>query len=277
MMTLSVVPSDPVLIDLITSLNKLGTGMGFRQTERAFRAIATAISRSWQNQVGPGHRIETRRISPFTYDVFSKDKVVGWMENGLAPYDMKKTHTNGKKSRVVKARRRGDKIITEWKAKRKDGSTYTVRAGDSYLIIPFRHRTKNRPGTAGKMTLTDVYGDVRRQMKSDDFKRSSVIESANPGPQQTFSQAINRAKYDWGTRLEFPDKPEFSHLQGMVVMGPPKQSQFMSFRVVSVNSPPGSWLHPGIKARKYLYNIMTDGQQKIQNIIQDALLRDVGQ
>jgi hypothetical protein len=92
---------------------------------------------------------------------------------------------------------------------------------------------------------------------------------------------VKRAEYAWGNRIEFPEPEEgkedqYRNLRGMVAMGPPSQSQFMSFRVVSVNSPPGAWIHPGIKARHYLQQIIERGSEQIEGVIHDALAKDLG-
>lgn len=279
MLTLSMVPSDPNLVELIGALNSIGSGMGFRNTERAMSALSGAVARAWQTSVGSDHRIQRKKVTPFTHSVYSTDKVVHWLEYGLKPFDMKMTHPFGRKSRVVKPRVIKGKVVNQWTQKRKDGSTYTVRAGDPYLIIPFRHRTKNSKGQAGQKTLEDAYSDVQEQMQGD-FERSKVTvsaaESGKVSPNH-WKFMVQRAQYSWGTRLQFPDTEEYKNLQGLVVMGSKGQTQFMNFRIVSVNSPEGSWMQlSGIKARHYLENILNRGQEQMQTVIEDALKRDLG-
>jgi len=279
-MTLNIVPSDPALVELIGSLNSIGSGTGLRNTERALSAISGAVARGWQNSVGSNHRIERKKLNPFTQSVFSKDEVVHWLEYGLEPYDMKTTHTKGRKSRIVKPRKdKNGRFKMSWTQKRKDGSKYTVRAGDPYLIIPFRHKTQGGKKQEGKKSLSDLYPEVKRQMGGEDFSRSTVKKSPEVSGKVSpnyWREQIGRATYSWGSKFVFPDKDEFKNLQGMVAMGPPSQSQFMTFRVVSVNSPQGSWMHPGIKARHYLENILDRGQEQIKDAIDSALKRDLG-
>ncbi len=278
MLTLSIVPSDPALVELIGSLNAIGSGIGFRNTERALSALSGAVARAWQNQVGSDHRIQRKKITPFTHSVYSTDKVVHWLEYGLKPFDMKMTHPFGTKSRVIKPRIVNGKIQHFWTQKRPDGTKYTVQAGDFYLIIPFRHKTQNQKAQAGQVSLEDAYTDVKAQMQDEDFKRSRVtksqVKSEKVSPNY-WKEEIQRAQYSWGTKLQFPDTEEYKNLQGMVVMVSPKQSQFMTYRIVSVNSPAGSWMHPGIKARHYLTNIIERGQEQIQEAVEKALQRDL--
>ena len=279
MLTLSMVPSDPNLVELIGALNSIGSGIGFRNTERALSAVSGAVARAWQTSVGSDHRIQRKKVTPFTHSVYSTDKVVHWLEYGLKSFDMKMTHPFGHKSRVVKPRVVNGKIKYFWTQKRKDGTKYTVGAGDMYLIIPFRHKTQNAKGQKGQKTLEDAYSDVKEQMQDESFKRSKVrvsaVKSGKVEPNY-WKYLVERTQYSWGTKLEFPDTEEFKNLQGMVVMGSPKHSQFMTFRIVSVNSPPGSWMHPGIKARHYLGNIIERGQEQIQTVIEEALQKDLG-
>ncbi len=277
MMTLSIVPSDPQLVELIGALNAIGSGVGLRNTERALSAITGAVARAWQSEVGSDRRIQREKKSPFSHEVYSDDKMVHWLEKGLMPFDMRMTHPFGKKSRRVKPRMVNGKMVQQWEAKRKDGSKYTVAAGDEYLIIPFRHKTKGI-NKSSKKSLADVYPEVKKAMGGEDFQRSKVTKSpAKSGKQSpnAWDEMVKRAEYSWGSRLDFPDNEEFKNLQGMVVMGPPKQSQFMTFRVVSVNSPNGTWMHPGIKARHYLKNIVERGEAKIQTVLSEALKKDL--
>lgn len=278
MMTLSIVPNDPQLVELIAALNNIGSGVGFRNTERALSAISGSVARAWQSEVGSDRRIQRNKITPFSHEVYSEDKMVHWLEKGLKPFDMRMTHPFGKKSRRVKPRMVNGKMVQQWEATRKDGSKYTVAAGDQYLIIPFRHKTKGKAG-GKKKTLADVYPEVQKTMGMEDFQRSTVTKSpAKSGKQSpnAWNEMVKRAEYSWGSRLEFPEAEEFKNLQGMVVMGPAKQSQFMTFRVVSVNSQNGTWQHPGIKARHYLENIVKRGEAKIQTVISESLSKDLG-
>lgn len=279
MMTLNIVPQDDVLVNLLATMRGVGSGAGLENSRRALKGLAQAVSTKWQMKVGSKNTINRpEEINPFTQRVSSDNNVVHWLEEGLPAYDMRQTHTRGKKSRVVKPRLGpGGKLITQWKVKNPDGSYRTVTAGSPYLIIPFSHDTKSK-GSVNK-SLGDVYKDVKRQTGADNFKRSTVTKSpvdSNTSSPNVFGDMVKRAEYDWGSKIEFPDEPEFDNLQGMVAMNEPKQSQFMTFRVVSVNSPASSWQHPGIKARHYLKNILEEGQDEIRNVLEEALGRDFG-
>ncbi len=63
MVTLSIVPSDPQLVELIGALNIMGSGDGFVHTERALTAISSSIARAWQTEVGSDRRIHKEKKS----------------------------------------------------------------------------------------------------------------------------------------------------------------------------------------------------------------------
>ena len=278
MITLSIVPSDPTLVNLIANLNTIGSGAGFKRTERTLSTLTNAVATAWQGQVGSDHTIKKKKITPFTHSVYSEDKMVHWLEYGLKPFDMKLTHPFGNKSRIVRPRRIKGKMKFSWTQKRKDGSEYTVHAGDSYLIVPFKHKTKGK-AKKGQKSLENVYKNVQAQMGEEGFERSYVTKKAAQGvatPNYNWNDMIKRAEYSWGTKIQIPDTDEYKNLQGLVVMGPAKDSQFMTFRVVSVNSAPGSWMHPGIKARHYLKEILERGSETIKSSIEEALKKDLG-
>jgi hypothetical protein len=50
----------------------------------------------------------------------------------------------------------------------------------------------------------------------------------------------------------------------------------LSFRVISSNSPRESWIHPGIQARKYLYEIVNRNQERLSTIMDQAMRKDMG-
>jgi len=282
MIGISVLPEDNNLIDLLASMEKIGSGADLVNTNIALDQVSNMIAKAWGAKVGR-EKIEIDKTSPTSRKVFSRDKLVHWLEDGLPGYDMRYTHTKGKKSRVVKPRiGPGGKVISQWKVKNPDGTHRTVMAGSSYLIIPFFHAKKEGKGTTDKK-IADFYPDVQRQLKAEGFQKSSVVSSpanSNKVSPNYWGEQVKRAEYSWGSKVQFPDVPENENLQGMVAMDQSTKKKnmtgFMTFRVVSVNSPAGSWWHPGIKARHYLENIVNEGKAVIGQVIQDGLARDFG-
>lgn len=297
MMELRLVPSDPALAQFIGAVNAVagGTGFGLKRTQAAFVQIVSAMADSWRSAVGNPYdkTISIKKNSPFSYTIYSNDKMVGWKENGLGPFDMKQTHTRGLKSRVVKPRVRNGKTITSWIQKRKDGTPYIVKAGDPYLIIPFRHGTQEGSRySGGRKTYNRIVGGsveqsmrnqlymITEKVNSKKFERSTVLtdpsESQKKEP-NALGKMIERAEYKWGSRLELEDTIENQDLQGMVAMKVSTGgSQFLTFRVVSKNSPQSSWMHPGIPAEHNLNRIAVTGQNEITRILENAMKEDLG-
>jgi len=277
MIMLQIVPNDSVIADLIASANEMGMASGFTATKKAFDFATTQIKRMWSDAVGPDHKIQLQKHSPFSTTIFSRDPMVNWLENGLAPYDMKTTHPFGQKSRLVKPRKtKGGKSIMSWMQKGKDGVPYQVNAGDAYLIVPMRHRMdKSNKARAGQVGLNQIYSQLAEMQRIGQFERSEVTVPQSRSMKKEpniFGQQIRRAEYKWGSRLKLPDIPELEDLQGLVSM---KGGSYMTFRVISVNSPQGSWMNPGIKERKYLHNILSKNQEKMSMIMDMAIKKDL--
>jgi hypothetical protein len=129
------------------------------------------------------------------------------------------------------------------------------KTGQRYTIIPFRHNTPTASATgqpmpaevykqAKKLAYTQVVGT--KQEKNADGKMVTRNVYSHGG-QLNVGQGIG-----WRSRIQ-PQGHEHTHavsiFHGMVRMGSPKQSSFMTFRVVSEASPPNSWWSPAIEPR----------------------------
>lgn len=289
MTKMSVIPNDSTLAQFIGSVNNVAGGgslFGLKRTASVFERIVNSIASAWRRSLGPEYSrsVKVEKKTPFKYEIYSENKMVSWIENGLSPFDMKNTHTVGPKSRLIKPRIRRGKMLAEWTARRKDGTKYTVHAGDSYAIIPFRHGTSG--GTRYSGGRKNVNGIVMNQLSNiigdlgaNRFKRSRVMMSpseSGKSEMNALGEMVARAEYSWGDRLELPENPADQDLQGMVAMAAGRGSVFMTFRVVSKNSQDGSWMHPGIKAQKNLSNIINAGQMPMEKAIQSAMMEDLG-
>lgn len=121
--------------------------------------------------------------------------------------------------------------------------------GSIYTIIPFRHGSPD--ALTMKAMPREIYAQARRLAHSK-ITGSYLDQNAHGG-------MVRRNTYQWGGRLKEtttgwrsriqPEGHEYTHstaiFSGMVRMGSPKHSSFMTFRVVSSNSPTNSWWSPG--------------------------------
>lgn len=284
---LSIIPDDPALAQFIGSINNVvgGTAFGMKKTSAMFSQLVNMMANQWRHSLGPlGKTVKVVKRGPFSYEIYSDEKKVSWIENGLPEFDMKQTHPNGPKSRVVKPRRRGNKILTKWKAKRKDGTIYTVRAGDKYNIVPFRHGTmKGTRFTGGRENISELRMNqlhmLMNKVNSKQFSRSRVTTSTSDSTYKTpnaLGKMIERAQYKWGDRLELPDIPENQDIQGVVAMSTGGSTQFMSFRVVSQNSPDGSWIHKAVPGKHTPQRIAAATIPTMSKILQATMKEDLG-
>lgn len=172
------------------------------------------------------------------------------IEEGTPPRDMKPGLLSGPKAR------RG-----------KDGTTYA--------IIPFRH------GNPNAVTLPamprEIYNQARKMAHSQitgsyqdaNIHGAATLRAADQSQRGRLPAglttrragvaAVTRNTYRWGERLGktdigwrsriAPEEHQYTHTtsiySGMVRMGSPRHSTFMTFRVVSTNSPSNSWWSPG--------------------------------
>ena len=150
----------------------------------------------------------------FHWKVSSNSKMMDQLINGSpeVKYDMKQTHTRGRKSRVS-------------------------AKGIPYLIIPFRWGTPNDKDTKRRWnnSIPQIqYNTLVKGMKISSTKNTTHIEpNANGEP-------VVRAEYNWKSRLSSQDAWN-DRASGMVRMKDKKGSTYWTFRIVSAKSPANSW------------------------------------
>ena len=181
----------------------------------------------------------------------------GWMLSNKAPsakaleeghdeYDMKATLFNGTSKRARRA---------------KDGSIY--------LIIPFRHGV---PGTRGMPAMPKAVYALAKQMA---FSR--VIAAPSTRTSAT-NWVVPRWTYRWQDKLTQAQlatlkvEPSVaSKLAGMVRMAKNRHTSYMTFRVMSTNSPAASWVRPaepGLWPLRYAVDeAMAEGMPHLEDAI----------
>lgn len=131
------------------------------------------------------------------------------------------------------------------------------KKGKKYLTIPFRHGI---PGTVTMPAMPEnIYKEVKKKGrlgKSDYGIRSKIIRDKEKG---------ELARYTWKTGL----------YSNMVRKGIKGHSQYLTFRVVSENSPAGSWWHPGIQAKHIAQRTAEEVAPEIEEIITKAINEDI--
>lgn len=277
MIEVSITPTDSILEDLLSSLEMISSKF-MPKTYKAFKMAASAIMYTWQayamgapipgssmrikNPTGAYARsIKMRMVSPFNYLISSDSEIARFLEDGSEALDMKKTHPFGKRSRIAKMDRKvKGEIVT--------------KKGDPYLIIPFRHGIPNTRSYAPMPA--QIYAKIRQKLHQGDIQLSQIIKGKKREPNYK-GELIPRAKYKWGTRLTGTGIDE---LEGMVMMNVSTpssvRSEYVSFRVISINSPAHKWIRPARPGMKITQHVVNNTQEIINEIITQGIKEDLG-
>jgi hypothetical protein len=184
-----------------------------------------------------GQGLVTRRV-------VATKQIARDLEDGKGPWDMKPMLLNGPKSRIGKK-------------------------GNRYNIIPFRHDT------------------------SDNFSPNSNFR---PMPQDIYQQArklkasVRQGKgMKWGERLPATGTPGqnpttgYQHkadvYEGMARIAKSyekaAQSKHLTFRVVSANSDPQSWWHPGYEAHHIAQGVAEFCRPAVSEMVREGAIDDL--
>jgi hypothetical protein len=194
-------------------------------------------------QGGLSRSIRIEKIGPFNYQVVSDSKIMGYLIDGTSEVDMKETHTKGPRSRVSKK-------------------------GVPYLIVPFRWGTPKTVGFRNVMPV-EVYADVKKKK----FEKSVVTGETHIEP-NALGRPVERQEYEWGSRLDM----EESNMNGMVRMKghDGKSAGYFTFRVISRDSPAGSWVKPATQGRPITQGVVDTSQKDVNELLDMAFRRDLG-
>lgn len=232
------------------ALQRLATE-GFPATEEAVRSATLLVQRTWLEAASGrevsfnGRTFSIRRISGEYVRSISDGLVYPDGGDTLAgrvtadvPYA--RTIEEGTPARDMKPGLLGGEKVR----RAKDGSLYT--------IIPFRH------GTPGAATLAPLPRAVYDQART--LARSQITGTYRG--RNAWGRFTRRHRYQWGGRLgdmgpgahrDQPPGHEYTHTtsiySGLVKMGKPGHTQYMTFRVVSSKSPPNSWWRPAVEPK----------------------------
>ena len=131
--------------------------------------------------------------------------------------------------------------------------------GGWYLTIPFRYATPGAVAEAGmfKGVLPNEIYDISRSNKGKPIKGSQLPEPYNRVGSR---KEIETAR---GIIPEYIHKaPKFQGLVRINIASTDKEKRggYFTFRRVSNNSDPNSWIHPGFEARKFMDKALDESQ-----------------
>lgn len=184
-----------------------------------------------------------------TGEVFTTSSHASSIEDGQPPRDMKPG------------------LLSSPKAK-------TNADGGKYITVPFRHGT---PGTTSMPAMPK--GIYNQAQKLGFSRRNNALVAFFTGRQ-----------YKWNGSLKEELTGQRSHIkphagqgytwksgqfEGMVKMGKGRHSQYLTFRRVSTNSDPQSWMHPGVKPRPIRDAVVENTQEEVLALIRQGFEMDL--
>jgi hypothetical protein len=193
--------------------------------------------------------IKERMLSPFNYFIYSDSHYAEYIENGTEPYDMKKTHTIGSRSRMSKD-------------------------GVPYLIVPFRH---GAPGTKSYPAMPEqVYNAIRTGIKEGQIQLSHVVKGRKVEKNYK-GELIPRKSYEYGSRITGTGVKNLEGMLAFDVSTPASvRTEYVTFRVISQNSPGHKWIHPGSTGKHITRSVGENTKEIIEDMIADGLRKDLG-
>lgn len=211
----------------------------------------------YADSIKPGEQLAMVSVGYLQGTILATDPVAGDIEWGKAPWDMKPMLLSGRKVR-------------------------RNRKGQRYLVVPFRHGHAGDKATLHfKAMPKDIYGAAKQLdfYKSAPFNKTIVMRNSERRLKGYKSlRAVNALQFGTkpekgrsyhvltGTEGAYPPKlheitenrrtgqplaepVRYQHKSGlyerMYRMNGPGQAEYRTFRVVSDNSDPSSWWHPG--------------------------------
>jgi len=146
----------------------------------------------------------------------------------------------------------------------------TNKKGKKYVIIPFRHSTSSdaRLAYTGKAKEADLKSELRGVVR--DYGLNRAVKVASGGSYA--SGAVKRGPtfpLNAAIRKHFPTAKThpLSGLTRIQKGGKSGAGQLMTFRVMSEDSAPGSWMHPGIKGANLLPEVEDFAHHELGNML----------
>jgi len=198
---------------------------------------------------GYARSIRNKQTSDFSHEIYSESIAAERIEDGTQEHDMKTTHPYGKRSRVSKK-------------------------GIPYLIIPFRWGTPGKEGDTRvgfkNVMPINIYNVMKNTKK---IKKSKALNSTH-NESNFKGQPQERREYEWGGRLKFGMSDDITpNMEGMTRMT--GRAGYFTFRVISANSPSGSWIRPAVAARPVTKAIADNTQRTIEAIVEMGIMEDL--
>ncbi len=172
-------------------------------------------------------------------------------EHGYPAWDMKPMLLSGPKSRLNKK-------------------------GERYNVIPFRHGTTDKGGEHFKPMPVDIYEQAKelRATTAAGIRKLAQGDRLR-GTEAAYPPQTKRITKRDGTVATYTHKRGI--YEGMIRLqgDGAKGSQYLTFRVVSDNSDPNSWYHPGRPPQPVLPFLEAYCRPRIETLLREAAVLDL--
>jgi hypothetical protein len=159
------------------------------------------------------------------------------IQNGYSPFDMKPGFLKSDKARTTKPDREG--------------------RTKKYFIMSFRHQVPGGTGRIGKVMSPSVHKEAMRKVGKGVVKFEDQVGTKEDPSDFGF---INSRGYEW----------QNGPYAGMVnIRDSKRQSQYRTFRVISEDSEPSAWWHPGVASNDVVGSVV----QYVDPYIKEGLKR----
>jgi hypothetical protein len=268
--SLSIVPNDTALGDLIGALSAVSTKY-LPNTTRAVKVSTALLEYTWKayamGSPVPGTSIRLKSIrgeyaksirkssQGLVGVIYSDSPYAASIEDGVEAKDLKKIIPFGPRARMGK--------------------------NGPYTIVPFRHGV---PGSLSAPMPSAVYAQILTKIRQGEIKRSMVKKRMLPG-MNAAGEVVLSHTYKWGSRLHTPD---FPNLEGMVVFnvstGNQSRGEYVTFRVISANAPKqsksqkgwaNSWMVPARQGMHLTRYVVANTQGIISESIRAGITMDL--
>jgi|GEM_PF-883580 len=280
MIKLTVMPKTDFLASLTAHLKGIGAG-ALPSTTQAFASGVELVAATWRDYAmgspipgtsarikhptgGYAAGIKVAQTGPFDYRVYNDSQIASVIENGAASYDMKTTHPFGPKSRVAN---KGTKKNPRWVP---------------YVIIPMRWGIPGSTGHFRNIIPEDIYKRILAGQRAKTFERTRNTGNTHPEP-NWWGQQVQRAEYEgelgrplWGSQLTGIG----GNIEGLSAMASDsngkRSTQYLTFRVISAESPAGMWIQPARPALNITQHVVRNTEELVNEMVNAGIMEDLG-
>lgn len=181
------------------------------------------------------------------------------VEEGIRPFDIKRGLLTSSKA----------KISADGKGK--------------YITVAFRHNTPGNDSVAEAMPQ-HIYSEAKQLMYS---RKNGILRKWWTGQQYSWGGNIGNKPEGMQSKLTNQGGNGYrggkqdqytwqtGKYSGMVKMGKPKNTSYMTFRRISTNSDPKAWLHPGVPPRPVRAAVIENTKNQVIDLIRSGFELDL--